>query len=326
MIPTTTTVYAAVRSYLGDDEVSGGDLYTDAVLLPHLQSAVNTLFRCLTRSESPLTERTCYYNLPAGQSYLDLDTAGMGDVAEMLSIRAKTVESSGAIEDLVWNAGTSAWRVASTAHGLSSDNLVYLYGVTDGADEFVNADWRITVINADNFDLRGSPNKTAATATYDSVAATGRWVFATATDWGYPMNQVDGVQDINDSGLGFRQAYDFRQGALRLQPDLAAARLLEIKYRIEPNNIVSTAPNLRVRNSQDFLARMTAGLAALQKGAAESAAMNLAIAMGSASLADLDEGNPGGLLGSLAQRETTASRQVVQTQRYRARRYSRGRY
>lgn len=319
MIPTAAQVYAQARILLGDDEVAGGDLYTDAYLLPHLQQAVNTLFRALHHAESPLLERAAYCQLAAYSSYLSLGAIGASDLGEVISVRAKPVTAAAAISALTYNAGTLAWRATSVGHGRATGDLVYLHGVTAGPDEFINADWNISVISADVFDLLGSPSDTALTTPYVSG---GSWIYSSSEDWDFPLTPLGGVQDIHDTRLSFRSAYDARRGALRIEP-LETARLIELRYRMKPDNIVSTAPNLRVNGSLDALAALTAGLAALSKGADSSGQLWLARATGADSVAAIDEREPGGLLGELAQQHASLVRTPVQTQRFRPKRFRR---
>lgn len=320
-IPVASDVYGRVRSILSDNEVAGGDLFTDAFLANFLQEAVNGMFRALHHAESPLIERTRYYKLPAGQDYLDLDAAGMGRFAEMISVRAKTVKASGTITGVAYGSSPvnnwTGWDLTSVAHGRATGQRLYVYGVTNGIDDLINSVWKILWVDADTFRLIGSPNKTNG-----AFSATGAetWVFSEESDWSFPFNQVDGMQSVADSYTSWREPYDIREGALRFTSLDSADRLLELKYREKPDELVAAGENLRVRGSLDYLARMTAALAALSQGATEAGIVCLGIATGAQAIGMVDWRSPGGLLGDLAQEHATASRQVVQSQRYKPRR------
>lgn len=319
MTPTASQVYSKTRILLGDDEVAGGDLYTNTYLLPHLEAAVNLLYKALERANSPVLRTKTYYLLSANRGYLTLDeiTRHTTDLSAMISVRDMRHQASGQIAGLSFSSG--GWVVSSTGHGLQTGDKVYVWGVIDGADEFINTDWIVTRIDADEFRLMGSPNKIAAVTPYTSGAI---WLKGQG-GWSEPYKQVESGQDIGDGMLSYRKSYDLREGALRLNPE-TEPRILEITYRRRPDNVVSTAPVIRIPRSLDFLSYMTGGLAAMAKGGTEAASTMLGMAVGVTNPADMDLGNPGGLLGDLVQEHAEASRGVVYTQRYRPQRYVRG--
>lgn len=321
-IPTAANIYDDAQVYLGDDEVAGGDLYTDAYLLTHLQTAVNVMFQALAHAESPLLEWTGYAKLPATQTYLSLDSSGLSYFRSPREIRSKVATGSGNVENIVWNAGTGRWRVTSTGHGRTSGDYVYIWKIADGVDDLINAEWPIVVIDADNFDLVGAPQ---ATGVGSYSASTGEWLYSPDSDWSLPYKQATGIQHVRDSLVSGRWVYDFKQGALHFDPDPTNIRLLEINYRMKPDGIVSTAPNLRVRGSRDVLAYLTAGFAANAKGAMDKAVTCLQIAAGVVNPGMIDIRNPAGLLGSLANEHATARQEIIATQRYRSRGWSRSR-
>ena len=63
--PTLNEVYEQTRAECGDTEVPGGQIYTNSLLLPHIQSATRTLWRGLRNLATPRVQRTLYYTLPA---------------------------------------------------------------------------------------------------------------------------------------------------------------------------------------------------------------------------------------------------------------------
>lgn len=315
MVPTAADVYANARQKLGDDEVSGGDLYTDAYLLGPLQEAVNTMFRALENADSPLLERKTYYMLPARQQYLDFTTAGVSAFSALLTVQAKAVTTSGSVTSITWNVPNLRWRINSTAHGRTTDERIYLYGIGDAPDGFVlNGHWPIVVIDSDNFELLGAPNR-AGVGSYTADSAT--WVFSPSSEWSLPMRPVIGAEDIENSVSSLRESYSIQGHALNLAPS-SQIRLLLLRYRMRPDQIVSTNQDLRVEGSLDVLSYLTAAIAAANKGSDGTASLMFARATGARSIAEVDERNPGGLLGDLAQNHAQSARRTVTTRRFRS--------
>ena len=315
MIPTSTNVFARARELVGDTDVAGGDLFTNTLLTPHLDFAVNAMFRALRHANSPQVNRREYVRVAPHQIRIDFDAAGVGDIAAINSVRDRSIGSSGAITALAYNTATG-WRVTSAAHGRTTGDLVFLAGIETGPDpEMINVVWPISVVDADNFDLIGSPNKLASTTPYSGSG--GVWYKTSGSDWSVPFEQVEGLRSTLDSTGSFRTAYDFAEDAIWIQGD-NSERLIELYYKIAPENVVASAANLRVRNSLDYLAHMTAGMAQFSRGGDGTFNVNLAIGVGSASM--LDERNPGGLLGSLVQMHAKAARRRIHSQRFRSHR------
>ena len=75
--PTALNVFDLCRSNLGDEAVSGGELYTNTLLLPFLNAANREMFRVLESLQLPRVKTYAYYNLPANTGVLYPATASI---------------------------------------------------------------------------------------------------------------------------------------------------------------------------------------------------------------------------------------------------------
>lgn len=80
--PTLSEVYTQARAKCGDTEVVGGQIYTNSILLPHVQEATRALWRGLRNLATPRVQRTFYYTLPANTSIFYPQTALITDFSE----------------------------------------------------------------------------------------------------------------------------------------------------------------------------------------------------------------------------------------------------
>jgi hypothetical protein len=92
----------------------------------------------------------------AGWARLRTSGDGGGSSTSLARIDYAVVQSKplGA-SSIAWNPGTSKMRVTLTGHGYSTNDIVQITGASTTA---LNRRWKITVIDADTFDLEGSSN------------------------------------------------------------------------------------------------------------------------------------------------------------------------
>lgn len=124
--PTLTEVYNQTRSLIGDTEVSGGQIYTDAILLPHAQGATRQLWRSLRNLATPRVQRTFYYCLPANTALLSPSTAGITDFASpATNVCARQSVTQVAVSTASQGAAGLSVTTGS-AHGLTTGDTVVL--------------------------------------------------------------------------------------------------------------------------------------------------------------------------------------------------------
>lgn len=160
--PTLTELYESTRAKCGDTEVSGGQIYTNAVLLPHIQEAVRVMWRGLRNLAVPRVHKVFYFTLPANTSILHPSTALITDFSEPAGlVSARGGITSAAVTGAT--PGTSSLSVTcSGGHGLTTGNSVVLQQLAglNGA----NVLCAVTVSSSTVFTANG----VVATGTYTS--------------------------------------------------------------------------------------------------------------------------------------------------------------
>jgi hypothetical protein len=92
---TLGAVYDQARSILGDDQISGGEVYTNAVLAPHIANAYRTLYRVLANNGSQFVEQSVTFTpFLAGTTSLDPATAGITDMGEPLWVGIRRADGT----------------------------------------------------------------------------------------------------------------------------------------------------------------------------------------------------------------------------------------
>jgi hypothetical protein len=124
--PTLTEVYDQTRAECGDTEVPGGQIYTNSLLLPHVQSATRTLWRGLRNLATPRVQRTFYYTLPANTSVFRPSTALITDFSEPTGPVAQRSGLTSVAVSAATQGATSLAVTCSSAHGLATGDTVVL--------------------------------------------------------------------------------------------------------------------------------------------------------------------------------------------------------
>lgn len=281
MIPTMTNCLDAARFYLGDDQTSGGEVFTNTILTPAFNMAYRELFRALQGIANPRVQRTVFYDLPANTAFLAPSTAGIADFGEI-----EVMEERGGVTSVsITNAVTGSGFVTITAasHGFATGDAIVVFGVVGLSG--TSGIWGVTVTDANTFKLNGA----VGAGTY--TAATG-----TASKSGETFTEVIGPRRIIDVGpvsssLG---VYDWYEDAFHFQM-CNVLRELRITYISSAATIAAVGDTTGVDDSLDFLAIRTAGLAASSRGARDRAAELNAMALGASGQAD----GSGGILREL---------------------------
>jgi hypothetical protein len=252
MIPLVSQIYSATRSILGDDQVTGGEVFTDLILQPKYQFAYAELYRALQNAQSPFIQREAYFNVPANTGVLLPATAGIENLGQ-----PTLVEERGGVT--AWNVsvvtpGAGFATIVTTANTLATGNQPVIYGVV-GITEDINDIWTVTVTNSTTFTANGC----AAIGTYVSggIVSISSEAFTEMT----PQSRID---SIVSPGSAF-QRYSWENGRFRFPP-CSTIRQLRITYRLSGNAPTTTTASTGIDDCLTFLAYRTAGLAAPSKG------------------------------------------------------------
>ena len=268
--PTALNVFDLCRSNLGDEAVSGGELYTNTLLLPFLNAANREMFRVLESLQLPRVKTYAYYNLPANTGVLYPATASITDlhepetvsvrsVAWTMSVIGCTITDGVPTLEFAPGDGIVTWGVDQfgapyivTQDVLDGSQVVVwgVGGVTGVADA-----WSVTVPDPTHLTLNGA----VAAGTYTSGG------FASgSTDQFVDLDWVDDV-GVTDAAGDAPTEVAWVGGAFRMKPSTVAQQL-RIAYWTSAPAITSINDVIAVDDSLDYLAARTAGMAAYSRG------------------------------------------------------------
>ncbi len=298
MKTTVQAVYDQARSLLGDDQITGGEVFTNTALQPHFQKAYRSLYRIMASLGNPYIERDAFYTLAANTTYLDPATAGITDLAEPLFVEWRSGFFVASITNAV--VGSGFVTITAPAHGCVSGDQVVIGGIgglvgTDGI-------WGITVSDANTFTLNGC----IATGAYTSGG--------TATRGGgqfQRMNAVDRFDDLASGNVG-KYEYTWLQDVFGFRPSTVSLEL-RISYLASGNPPTGTSTTIGIDDSLDFLSTYSAGLAIASKGGQDRANELLIEALGPRKT----EQNPDGMLLALLQAGIKRLQRIPPEQRRR---------
>lgn len=279
--PTLTECYTRCREILGDTE-GGGQIYTNAILLGHVQSAVREMFRTMRNLATTRVIREIYYILPANTTVLLPVTMGINDFAEPISIAERGGLSSVAITGAVNVA--AGLQVTTATNTFNTGDIVTLNAL--GGLRDVDGAYGVTVLSPTQFIANGL--YTVGTYTSGGTAAHSSNNFA-ILDFGTTVV----VSQSNTSRI---TNVAWRENRLWF-PLCDEERQLQVIYYSSGSVPVSANDQVTVDDSLDFLATFAAALASKSLGADVISADLRQQAVGD----DWKRGIPGGLLRGLMQ-------------------------
>ena len=316
MIPTVQNVKDAARRFLGDSEVSGGQVFTDTVLQPFVAQANAEMFRVLDDWEVQRVERNLYYNLPAYQTVFYPAQAKHANFGEPIAVRTRQPKTTVAISNAVPDAA-NFWCVVTTgaAHGMTSGDVAIIYGV-EGVSFDINDEWTVEVVDATTVRLLGC----VAVGTYSSAVD-----FLSSSDnaWSEPIRFMDSIADVRRLQQNTLEAVAWEADRFVFARS-SVIRQIMIEYSLSgglsvDEGTAEDANSIGVDDSLDFLGHRTASFAAASFGAVRTAQDMERKAIGSQEA--LDAGQPGGLLGNMVSRGVkTLQKESFETQRFRPKR------
>lgn len=309
MIPTVGSVKQLTRDLLGDTEVASGQEFPDSYLHKYLQLAYEELITALEISDNPFTRRHSHFNLPAYQTILFPQQAGILDFGEPKDVYERRMEGTVNIT-AVTPAPTLGYCdiTVDAAHGRADGDTILLYGITDGLTDDINWEWGVLSTGAQTLRLLG-------------CLASGTWSAGGIVTWSndnWPTSPLKKILDplyiprTPTSELGF---YSWYRDAFHFSPS-TEIRQLKIVHSTSGQIPSSKFQSLYIDGSEPYLGYRTASLAGPPKGAIK-AAKYAKDALGP----DMDINNPEGHLGKLiAQGIKTMQQEEFVPQPYRQRR------
>ena len=178
--PTASEICDQVRAILADQDVAGGNIYTNAKLLPNVQRASRDVWRALVNIQAPLIVRMRYAIVRANTVSLDISGA-VGSMAtllpglrEPLEIRDRASLTEYTITAATQSA-TGVLLTTSAAHARATGDRVTVGGLLNSTGDAMGGDgmYGIAVVNTTQFTALGMHMRTGGT-----FATTGQVVYS----------------------------------------------------------------------------------------------------------------------------------------------------
>lgn len=262
------------RSMLGDDS---GQVYTNAILLPHFNKANRTVIRAMAGLGDQHFQREVFYVLPLNTSYLLPVTFGVADFMEPIRM-----EQRGNITSYAVSAASNianGVRLTTATHTLTSGAQITCNGITGMSG--TNGMWGIDVPDTTHVDLLGA----VGVGAYVSGGAV---VFS--MDEFAPLDATNTIEQFQAVST-ILPVYTWSDNAFRFVP-ATVDRQLRIVFWASGPDITATTQSVLVDDMRDILATLAGGYAARSRGATDKAQMLLSEALGP----NQNEDSPDGLL------------------------------
>ncbi len=294
---------------LGDDQLGGGEVFTDQILQPFFGAAYRELFRALISGTTPESLCVQTYTLPPFFGVLDPATAGWLDFEGPETVDWRPAALNFTISNVVI-ANSLATVTLNTTVNLATGQVLDIAGVL-GFENFnsPNGSWTITVLDSVTITLNGCTAQ--GTYTGGGTATTGVGNFV-------PMSSRDTLDYAPSvAGGDAAEIYAWIGGVFRFYPS-TVARELRVTYRISGRAPQDPTAIIQLDDCLDFLAVRTASLAAPSHGAPELGGVLKAEALGPEGETNLGSG---GLLRQLVATDIRGmQRNVFRRPPFRARR------
>ena len=251
-----------VRGLLGDTDITGGDVFTNADLLPQFQSSWRELNAMRVQEQIPVAKRVFYHNLLANATMLAPIQAGIKDFGQPSLLEERQVGTILAVSNVASGTGGAIQVTTSTPHGITAPTEVYLSDVL--GLEVVNGRWFASVIDSTNVLMLGSifpPLNTAANSGY--VASSGSLTLSS----GQRFTEVILRDDLFDRDQDAVLAECSWQG--ETYQFIGATQIVQLKITFFTSGDPPTTGSLIYDDIMEPLAYRTASLAAYKHSRGE---------------------------------------------------------
>ncbi len=267
--PTLTECYAQTRAECGDTAVAGGQIYTDPMLLPHIQNATRALWRGMRNLAVPRVRRELYYTLPANTSIFYPAIALVTDFSEP----SGPVAARGGVTMIANIAATPIARgvdiTCSGPHGLTTGNTVVLEQIPTLKN--INVQCAITVTSS--FQLIADGVLTSGPS-----STPGGYVTYSSNEFG-DLQWATGIPSgVNNTSTQLG-AVRWQNGYFQFVP-CSEAKQLRIFYWSSAQVPTTGTDQIGVNDCIDFISQFAAGKAQKAQGANDRAATAMDQAVG----------------------------------------------
>ncbi len=298
--PTLQNIFDEMRSNLGDDGVTGGEICTNTAALIQAQAAVRDMASAMVNVCDIRVFKTAYWVLPANTSVLIPSTMGVMDMAQPMSIMERGNLTIAEITGASYVDPTLT--ITAVAHGFQ--NNVSITQSKVGGMQGANGLFAITVTGTDS----SVPNGAVGTGTYTS----GGVAVYSPDDFQW----MDFTQNVdtqkNNAGYLRYWTWDAGLNGFRFIPT-GTERQLQIRYESSATVPTSVSDVVYVDNCLSFLGAWAAARFANTRLMQGHATRLATLACGPGMNID----RPGGMLWSLLQSSVRQMQRLPSAERTR---------
>lgn len=243
--PTLASIYNLGRILLGDTEVSGGQLWSNSVLLPSLQSAYQDLIRAATQYSCQELRDEAFLYLPPYCALLD--PLGQGVSLQRLEMVFSFPCETGKVPSNATVSSGGLQLAFPTAHGWSDGDSIALIGFSGAVPE-INDCFTIQKISDTVIRLEGcAPSGTINAGTCYRLNLHSR----------EPVTVRDTSLDLSAGSSSSLKEIAFLKGVF-YPPVLTEGKILGLRYFVGDDLPAST---VRLKGSLNYLAYQMASIA-----------------------------------------------------------------
>lgn len=266
--PTVQQVCDRTRWHLGDTQVSGGETYTNTLLLPWLQEAHEDLQRALRNLQVVRARREGYLLIPAQTSQID-PRIQLPDYMGLLALDDRALGDNHLISAVTIDSPLTGWITVTTAtsHGRAVGDQIEITGISGVRG--INTSMTINGVPAAN----QFTAQCYAAGTPSLSAAWSMMMYGTETWW--PIIDYETILNQQTSGLVDRvSVYAQIDKTIRYNP-VQSAREWRVRYEFQDSVPSANSDTMGLEDSLGFMSTWTAYKAARAKGALSPMAQEL---------------------------------------------------
>jgi len=230
-----------------DTQPTGGDVFTNEALRPYFESAWREMMAMMSADQIPAAKRVWFETLAMYTGQLLPSQAAISSFESIVRLEERPAGTSVLISNVA-DDGNGAIKVTATAHGLTNYQQAFV-GDVEGVPE-ANGRWFVTVIDPDNFVLRGSAFND------ESEYVSGGTVVTSSDSW----TEVIRVEELPDRDPSTQlSVYAWREDAFQF---VGASQDVQLRITYLFNNEPPQSGSLVYSGILNPLATRTAALAA----------------------------------------------------------------
>lgn len=262
--------YERIRNKLSDDEIPGGQVFTDTYLEPHMVEAWAGFVAAQAKWSLPYTEKETFVYVQPYQDYIDVAQAGLPNPKQLIEVWS-CGEPSLIVEIPLSPAPSNdpvtgdVRIVPQDISGFQTGDKVGVYMDPRFLGGGVNDEWAVRVDDP-YLVLLGCRAPIKDSSAYGTT--TPGYVFKADPNSWYPLTHtLEDLTNPGDFASNRSRTWRYRGQAIHLEPRSSAAQMLSVIYRVSGDSsfVTSDSPVLE-DDAGNFLVNYICGSASKAKG------------------------------------------------------------